>query len=753
VFIKDLGMSLREYVLKSKFELFCLLTDIEKIKKIVVPDFEMLGKLTALRFIEWCQLNPAGVISLATGKTPKTFIVWVEYFIKNWNDASVQAELLEWGLDCNAKPDFSKFYLVQMDEYFPINASDEKSFYSYIQSNYIKKFGFSPKNCLLINLQDLSLLQAEKFALDFETKIQALGGIGFFLGGIGPDGHVAFNFKGSDHDSLTRVLPINYESAASASASFGGIEFIRSKLVLTIGLKTITQNPTSTAVVIADGVGKAKVVQQAIESNPSSRYPATALQKMAGATFYLTESAASELKTYKYSVFKNSADKVNFWGQQVLIDLALGKNKGIDQLTRIEVEQDFLGKLLLEQHVDLNDFVKKTCTGLKRKINRGLENYSGKTFLHTSPHPDDALLGLFPFINQHSGDKTTNHFFATMTSGSNTVQNDYFLVLLNNLEQCLDSILPLSFDQDKDVSDYISALIQNSNELKIRALSSRLLRNFIKFMNLNLHDKDLINLIKTKIIEIRGLIAQGLKDSFILDLKGGIREWEEDLVWGNLGFGRSNVSHLNLGFYSSKDKNIEFERDVKPVLNLIEKVQPDIITVALDPKNGGHPTHYKVRQIITQALKVYSESVQMDSTSSPRTDSSKTVRPEHVEGSLERSGKKPIEIWGYNNVWFKFSPAQANLYLTATSDDFVALNSIFCNCYRSQVAAAVPSPEHDGPFSELMQKIMFDQFRTIYSCLGADYFEKNADRRIVAAKGLMFVRSMTVDELIKIYDE
>jgi hypothetical protein len=78
--------------------------------------------------------------------------------------------------------------------------------------------------------------------------LSVLGGIGFFLGGIGPDGHIGFNVRGSDHFSTTRLLPINFETAAAAAPDLGGIEEARHKVVLSIGLSTIARNPSVTAI-------------------------------------------------------------------------------------------------------------------------------------------------------------------------------------------------------------------------------------------------------------------------------------------------------------------------------------------------------------------------------------------------------------------------------------------------------------------------------------------------------------------------
>ena len=76
-----------------------------------------------------------------------------------------------------------------------------------------------------------------------KRKSAHLGGIGFFLGGIGPDGHIAFNVRGSDHFSTTRLTATNYETQAAAATDLGGIEVSRNRLVITIGLGTITLNP------------------------------------------------------------------------------------------------------------------------------------------------------------------------------------------------------------------------------------------------------------------------------------------------------------------------------------------------------------------------------------------------------------------------------------------------------------------------------------------------------------------------------
>ena len=274
------------------------------IPHIVVNNVPDLGLLTALRFLEWTADNPQGVISLPTGKTPEYFIKWTQHILANWKNAKTEKLRQENGLVISEKPDLSQLRFVQIDEFYPIDPEQQNSMINYVQKFYVDGFGLDSKNGLLINCAeiprssgyllsdifpnfriDLSLRLREPksdiekrqkktiFAVDqwcseYENRIQELGGIGFFLGGIGPDGHIAFNVRGSDHNSTTRILETNFETQAASAADLGGIEISRNRLALTIGLSTITSNPDVTAIIFAAGEAKAEIVKDSLDSNP-----------------------------------------------------------------------------------------------------------------------------------------------------------------------------------------------------------------------------------------------------------------------------------------------------------------------------------------------------------------------------------------------------------------------------------------------------------------------------------------------------
>ncbi|MDZ7262219.1 MAG: glucosamine-6-phosphate deaminase, partial [candidate division KSB1 bacterium] len=141
----------------------------------------------------------------------------------------------------------------------------------------------------------------------------------------------------------------NYETQAAAATDLGGIEVARNRLVLTIGLSTITYNPDTVAIIIAAGEAKAKVVQNAIEQPPSNLYPATALQKLKNARFYLTKGAASLLVERRYEDVTKLDPLPEREIERIVIDLALKQQKRLSDLTKSDFESIRSSKWVLQK--------------------------------------------------------------------------------------------------------------------------------------------------------------------------------------------------------------------------------------------------------------------------------------------------------------------------------------------------------------------------------------------------------------------
>ncbi len=732
---------------------------------LLVDNFPLLGMLTSLRFLEWVAENPEGVISLPTGKTPEYFIKWTRHFLEHWNDQEVKKLREEGGLNLVKKPDLRGLQFVQIDEFYPISPRQNNSFYHYVRNFYIDAFGLDPKKALLVNcdeiplaegksylevfhghavdlslryrecknetdrLQQRSVFMIDEYCMDYEQKIREKGGIGFFLGGIGPDGHIAFNIKGSDHNSTTRLTSTNFETQAVAASDLGGIEISRNRMVITIGLGTITYNPDAVAIIIAAGEAKAEVVRQALESPRVNLYPATALQKLPKSRFFLTNSAASLLKDSQLRYYQKGVWTVEKT-ERAITDLTKKLDKYGHHLSADEIRSDAFASMIPGEVRNIIPFVEDS---MKRKLMKGLEPELNQVFLHTGPHHDDIMLGLLPHIAHQVRSATNKLHFAIMTSGFTAVTNRFVKSALDHTRGLIsDGLIQMihypdffekgyDFKWDKDVYHYLDSVAAGNNFEKQRGLSHRIVRAFVEIYRI----KDLPELL----IRLDAMIHY-LEHSYdgeknppdIQKLKGMIREFEEELVWAHYGVQVKNIHHLRLGFYTGDifTELPEKTRDVEPVLQMLREIRPTVISLALDPEGSGPDTHYKVLQTIAEAVRKWS-----------------------VESDLSE-----LRIWGYRNVWYRFHPAEANVFVPCSLNSLAMLESSFQDCYLSQVDASFPSYELDGPFSKLARKIWVEQLKSVQLLLGKNYFYENPHPRIRAAHGLVFFKEMNVGEFL-----
>ncbi|MFA7419646.1 MAG: glucosamine-6-phosphate deaminase [Melioribacteraceae bacterium] len=744
---------------------------VEKLPVIQVDSFPELGKMTALRFIEWVLENPNGVISLPTGKTPEHFIKWVAKIIKEWDTEPIQKILNEVGIKDVAKPSLENLRFVQIDEFYPIDSGQHNSFHYYIQNFYFRLWGLNPKNALLMNINeiptanglplnevfpdqkvDLSLrtrwagsrlerLQKEtieildEYCSSYERKIREIGGIGFFLGGIGPDGHIGFNVQGSDHFSTTRLISTNYETQAAAATDLGGIEVARNRLVITIGLETIAYNKDATAIIIAAGEAKANIVRDSIQNDVSNKYPATALQKLENARFYLTHGAALRLSERRYVEVTNESPITQHSIERSVINLVVEKSKRLSRLTEDDFKENKITDLVLDSLGKSPDDITKEIEGnIKTRLENGMKVVENEVIFHTAPHHDDIELAYLPYITHLVRTPKNKHHFSYLTSGFTAVTNSFMLSLMENLQSFLNSgaftkkFTEHYFDKsyvdgrNRDVMHYLDGVAGHTRTLQNEGLARRLLRNIME-----VYEEENLVYLKDRVNELVNYFRTqypGKKDiAYVQKLKGMQREFESEIFWGYYGFSVEDVSHLRLGFYQGDifTEVPEMDRDVLPIFELMKKVKPTIVTVAFDPEGSGPDTHYKVMQAVSEALQLYQK----------------------------HSGNSNIKVWGYRNVWYRFHPAEANIYVPVSLNSFAILENQFLKSFSSQKGASFPSWEYDGPFNRLVQKIQVDQYLTLRECLGKDFFLKHPHPRIRAAKGMLFLRELTLDEFYK----
>jgi glucosamine-6-phosphate deaminase len=740
----------------------------EKTHVIIVRNFPTLGKLAAVRFLEWVQGNPEGVISLPTGKTPEHFIKCVQQFLSAWEQAETKKTLEGMGLDTSVKPDLSGLRFVQIDEFYPIDTKQHNSFFYYVHKYYIRGFGLDPARALFINpnkigvpfgkvLSDIfpdmavdltlrvrraktllekqqqeTLNAVDQFCVGYETQIREMGGIGFFLGGIGPDGHIAFNVKGSDLYSTTRLCEANYETKAAAATDLGGIEVARNKHVITIGLSTISHNPDVVALCIAAGEAKAGIIAKSIQSPLSINYPASILGSLRNGRFYITHGAAKRLSNRAFVDFSRKKDVEPEDIHRIVMNLSLMHKKPIRSLTLDEFESDRCAAELMRKsgmtHRQLREVTEQRVIENLRVGNSPIEN---KTFLHTAPHHDDIILAYLPYFTNLVRRASTKHYFAYMTSGFTAVTNRYMQTVVDDLLSRLErhefnELLRTGYfdihnqgTRGLDTSFFLQGAARHREEQKSAAVARRLLRNMFELYE----DDNIQNLIQ-RLKELENYFQTqypGKKDIHLVQLlKGRMREFESDLKWAYYGFTGDSVRHLRLGFYKGDifTEVPTVDRDIPPILNLLLETNPDIVTVAFDPEGSGPDTHYKVLQAVSAALRIYEE----------------------------KTGRHDVRVLGYRNVWFRFHPSEANLFVPTSLRHLSDMEACFDTCFTTQRTASFPSHELDGPFSWLARKIQVKQFEQVRKFVGEDFFLKHEDHGMRACCAMVYLRDMSLKE-------
>ena len=740
----------------------------EKIPVVQVNNFPLLGQLTALRFLEWVQSNPEGVVSLPTGKTPEYFIRFVEHYLSTWGDRPTQELLEAVGVVHSHKPALNGLHFVQIDEFFPIPPTQHNSFYDYVKKFYIKGFGLSEDRAQLIDattinfpqgktfqeifpdlvvdlnlrfdqpnstigrLQKAAIERVDEYCTQYEHEVREKGGIGFFLGGIGPDGHIAFNVRGSDYFSTTRLTPTNFETQAAAASDLGGIEVSKRRLVITIGLQTITYNPDVTALIFAAGEAKAQIVSDAVQSTATNIHPAGVLHTVPNSRFYITSGAALFLdRRTEHEVNETeilSEDTVD----QHLITLSMRSNTPVRQLTEAQIAAKPVPAALTKRcKKSLPEIKDRILEKLEANLERGLTPMENEVFFHTAPHHDDIMLGYLAQISHMLRNPTNTHHFAYLTSGFNAVTNEF---VKDQIQHAIDYMSTDQFKRlkdenyfdaenlaaaQRDIYTYLDGVANHSTTHRYKGSSRRLIRNLL----ILLPDVDMDNL-PEKMFELIDYLDSrypGQKDEPLMQkLKGRIREWEADLVWGHYGSPITNVHHLRLGFYKGDifTEDPTLDRDVQPVLEYLERIKPTVVTLALDPEASGPDTHYKVMQAIAAAIKIYKE--------------------KHPAAKLK--------VWGYRNVWFKFQPTDANIFVPVSLNSMAIMRETFKYCFQSQVDAPFPSYEYNGPFSELAQAIQVRQHWDMKKVMGRNFWYEHPHPRVRAAKGLVYIKEMELEE-------
>jgi glucosamine-6-phosphate deaminase len=526
----------------------------EMLRTEIFADNSLASKKIADKIIELIHLKTQKgehtVLGLATGKsTEKVYHFLIEAFK-------------------NGKVSFANVITFNLDEYYPIDKNDARSFGKHMHKILFDHIDIKKENIHLID-GEIADNEIDIHCLAFEQKIKNAGGIDLQLLGIGQNGHIAFNEPLSSLHSNTRLITLDKVTISAAAKEFGGIKNVPAK-AMTMGIHTILQ--AKEIILMAFGYSKSKIIAQTIEGEIDKNNPASYLQRHKNTSIFLDSQAASQLTRIATPWMVGEI----LWNKSILkqaiAKAALRHEKPILKLTEQDYIENGLEQLLKSKN-DFYDINVSVFTDLKNSITGwpGGKPYADDTdrpertlphqkrSLIFSPHPDDDIISMGGTFIRLVEQGHEVHV-AYQTSGNIAVSD-------------AEAIRFIDF-----VNDFGINITYENEEVK------GILKDSEKFVS----DK--------KSFE---------KDTEILrKVKGLIRKGEAKATCKYVGIPLSQVHFLDLPFYETGliEKKPLSQVDIDIVKALISEIKPHQIFAAGDLADP-HGTHKVCLDAILQACK------------------------------------------------------------------------------------------------------------------------------------------------------
>ncbi len=254
---------------------------------IIQPTYDMVSKwaanYVASRILEFKpNANKRYVLGLPTGSSP----------------LGMYKELIK--LNKKGAVSFKYVTTFNMDEYVALPDNHPESYHSFMWNNF---FGHIDVDKKFVNILNGNAKNLDKECEDYEKRITNAGGIKLFVGGIGPDGHIAFNEPGSSLGSLTRVKTLTMDTIIANSRFFDNDINKVPKTALTVGVKTVLD--AEEVMILISGHNKARALNKVVEEGVNHMWTVSALQLHPKGIIVCDDSSTYELKVGTVNYFKD----------------------------------------------------------------------------------------------------------------------------------------------------------------------------------------------------------------------------------------------------------------------------------------------------------------------------------------------------------------------------------------------------------------------------------------------------------------
>ena len=254
---------------------------------IIRPDYDTVSKWAANHIAQKIiDFNPTAdkpfVIGLPTGSTP----------------LGTYKELIN--LYKAGKISFENVVTFNMDEYVGISEDHPESYHRFMWDNFFSHINIKKENVHILNGNAPDL---KKECENYEAAIKDAGGIRLFMGGVGCDGHIAFNEPGSSLASRTREMALTQDTIIVNSRFFDHDVNKVPKTALTVGVGTVCDSDE--VMILITGHNKAVALKHAVEEGISQMWTVSALQMHENAVIVCDDDATDELKVGTVKYFKD----------------------------------------------------------------------------------------------------------------------------------------------------------------------------------------------------------------------------------------------------------------------------------------------------------------------------------------------------------------------------------------------------------------------------------------------------------------
>ena len=234
------------------------------LKWIEAANYEEMSKLAADMFKAELKHNPKMVLGLATGGTP-------EGFYKELVEAYQAGDI-----------SFEQAQSYNLDEYVGINPTNEASYHYYMDQNLFNHVDMKREN---IHVPKGNTADLQAAAAQYDTMIEAAGGVDIQLLGIGVNGHIGFNEPGTPFTLGTNVVELTESTRDANKIYFNSIDEVPTHAI-TMGIQTIMN--AKKVVLLISGASKQEAMDRLRSGEVTEDFPASALHNHKDVTVIYT---------------------------------------------------------------------------------------------------------------------------------------------------------------------------------------------------------------------------------------------------------------------------------------------------------------------------------------------------------------------------------------------------------------------------------------------------------------------------------